>query len=288
MKLKGVGRINKKFNQITGERAKLKFVENFNFMLFNPNLIGSKYVIECTLYSFSGKEQFFDQVLSIQSFLKNVGVPKKWIIYSDKSHTQEQLNFLKSFNFLCVMNWDEVIHPSISAVQCSVWQLQKYYCYSGSKISGQSFFLDSDVIFLPRFHDFINSELKSDNWFLADTYPCLNDDYLKLIRHSVINFVNGGFFILNTEIDWQEGNDYILKYLSHDLPVPYFTDQTAMEIVFKTNKLKLLDPRLFSLSLVDHFTFFSDVKHDSLAIRHFVSPIRFRMWQVAKCYNYFT
>lgn len=65
------------------------------------------------------------------------------------------------------------------------------------------------------------------------------------------------------------------------IPLSHFREQTAMEIVFKDNGLKSLDPRLFSLSLEDHFSYRSDIEHDCLAVRHFMGPIRFRMWLTA-------
>lgn len=287
MKIRGVGRLNKKLNQFKGSRAKSIFDKRLDENFFRSNSKIGNCSIDCTLYSFSGNSQFSDQILCIQSFLKNVGVPKEWVIYSDGTHTKEQLNFFRFYHFIRVQRWDDVSHVALLARDCKVWQLQKYYCYSGTKISGQSIFLDSDVVFFPLFQRFVNGDLRSDNWFLSDTYPCLNDDYLESSCSGAINFINGGFYILNKDIDWADGDKYVSKYLSSALPVPYFTDQTAMEIVFKGNRLKFLDPRLFSLALIDHFTLSSDVKHEALAIRHFVGPIRFRMWQVAKSYDYF-
>ena len=60
--------------------------------------------------SFSSSNDFCEQILSILSFIKYVGYPTLWTVYSDGSHSKTQIEILKtSFSFITVNDikwWD--------------------------------------------------------------------------------------------------------------------------------------------------------------------------------------
>jgi len=281
--IKGQGRIQILINK---KRAEL-YKKQFEVKLSNYNFETLKKVetrVPLTLYAFSGNAQFADQVLSILSFLKNVGIPEKWIIVSDGTHNTSQIKYFESFPFIKFKLWHNLIAEKFRAqiADTPFWQIKKFFVVTNIPIESSTVVLDSDILFFPKFRDCIES-LQEKNWYLSDLTPHFDEGF-KPIAHQ--NYANGGFYILNQPINWEQGIEYMLKRMVN-ASISHFTEQTAVEIVFKNNDLNFLDPRLFLLDLTDQFTIKSCCNSDNLAIRHFVGPIRFRMWIAANKYLYF-
>lgn len=282
--IRGQGRINVFINIKRAHFYKKQFEKELVKYKFEISKANQNFV-PLTLYSFSGNAQFSDQVLSILSFVKNVGIPNKWIIISDGSHDNNQSKYFQSFPFIEYKLWYEWIDERFDQkiLETKFWQIKKLIAFANIPVDSSTILLDSDILFFNRFKDYINC-ITNKNWYLADLEPHFDDDY----NHSPNqNYTNSGFIVLNHAIDWEQGIQYIIERLELGRFIGHFSEQTAIEIVVKKNELSFLDPRLFLLELKDHFTLNSTYNHDNLAVRHFVGPIRFRMWTVAKQYANF-
>src|SRR5476651_2234448 len=104
-KIKYQGGITKMICQKRAERNKKSFRKGL--AAIDISSMANTKQVDFEIISFSGAASFEDQVLSIFSFLVYAGVPAKWIIYSDKSYTEEQKQVFKSkFPFVSIVDWD--------------------------------------------------------------------------------------------------------------------------------------------------------------------------------------
>ncbi|MFP5042061.1 hypothetical protein [Parasediminibacterium sp. JCM 36343] len=234
--------------------------------------------IEVDMLSFSGKVSIPDQILSIFSFLYYVGLPTKWTIYTDKTYTEEDKKTLLSlFPFCEILDWDnsEPIDNVIYDCNNKYFLAKKLNAIINHPKKGITIYADSDIIFYSKFKKYITSPLiKPDNWFMADT---LSDDDSKWFTENAFTRLNSGFFLFNTDFD---NNDLIifLKSLNGDFNA-YFTEQLAFEYAFQKQNAKSLDARTFILDTGDQFSFDTPYLPSHIALRHYTSPVRHKMWQ---------
>jgi hypothetical protein len=277
----GAGRLNKMINVFRAGRLRKEFAGKNELANF---FTGTKQNAAVKLVSFSGKATNGDLLLCIRSFIKYVGVPISWHIFSDGTHTSKEIELLEQFPFVIFeKNETAKIDPA------ATWMEKKFYFFSSFHVESTTIFLDSDILFFEGFSNSILSALKTHNWYLSDLACHFDPDFLLNYPADFhrMNYVNSGFFVLNSNVDWTMGRDYLDSLKRENKMMGHFSEQTAMEIVFKHKSFRFLDPRLFCMSMEDHFTYGTHLPYSQLAIRHFVGPIRFRMWLVAKSLNFF-
>ncbi|HRO41262.1 MAG TPA: hypothetical protein PL009_00405 [Flavipsychrobacter sp.] len=269
----GQGKLNKFYNNRKAKRSKESF---YKFLLqdISPNL--DKPTVDITLACFSGQGETSDQMLSIYSFVKNVGVPRSWKIISDGNHIEETRKFFKRFPFVEFTEWSNEIAPEYRELisECPTWQVKKLFTFCSLKISSTTIFLDSDILFFPNFKTGLDS-LRKYNWYMADTSAHFDEEFNP---SSGYNYLNGGFLVLNQQPDVRGCIDYYMQKVKTNT-VGYFTDQTAMQLMVQQNDFRFLDPRFFCLSVEDMFGLNSKIDTTPLAVRHYVGQVRFRMWE---------
>lgn len=250
--------------------------KSFRSWINHNGLLGiEKKSVDIDLVSFSGTRDLNEQLISIASFLRYVGVPLNWYLYSDGSHTVDEISFLRDlFPFVKIQNWDinkldqywEIIEPYSKFSPAS----KKIQVIAGHKYERTTIFTDSDVLFGPLLNDYIDSEIFKENcWYMSDV-PLA---HLKSEGMFAFNF---GFMIFNQEFNFEEVFES-LKSLEGQYT--YFSDQTAFGEAFRNQHGKVLDPRTFILDTSDQFTFQTNSKPWLMACRHYVNPVRHKMWQ---------
>lgn len=247
------------------------------------------------LVSMSSNRDYGDQVLSILSFLRYMGTPISWTIYSDGTHTDQQIKDLQEiFPFVRIdsidfSNREEVLSRTKESCKPYFEELLHYAQYSaiGKKlffylnhpISHPTIFLDSDILFYSHSIDAFQkiSNDKVHGWFLPEyNWGCLDQRY-SLFKKPQLYQINSGFFLLEEEL---ENTQVGLEFLrSLKMEYEYFTEQTIFHIIFKKNKFQPLDPRIFILTTIDQFDFSYAVDKDSMAARHYTGTVRHKMWQ---------
>ncbi|NML63653.1 hypothetical protein HHL22_00365 [Hymenobacter sp. RP-2-7] len=295
-KFKGQSIITKKIASKIAEFNKNSFARYIN----DSNRLKQLYadihndkVIEIEIVSFSSTYDFNEQVLSILSFIKNIGIPISWTLYSDGTHTQEQINRIESaFTFLKLIKTDIIENYIRDNIKDSLIPYKnllisyakklplgkRLFLYLNYSIKYPTLFIDSDIVFYQKSQCIINLLNDSkDGWFLPDA------DYNNLDSRYVANTtpqhyqVNGGFFLLNKElVKVSNGLDF-LKIL--DDKYEYFSDQTVFHIIISENNFMPLDPRIFILNSGDQFDFSYLHPKETIAIRHYTGPVRHKMWQ---------
>jgi hypothetical protein len=136
-------------------------------------------------------------------------------------------------------------------------------------------FTDSDILFYRNFKNF-NQQFARDNWYLIDEGKGFFDiSYDLPANEEPLNF---GFLILNRPADWS----YVVRYIAKRIEsgqLNYWSDQTAVHLLAQQEKFTALPSDLFFVGGKDSFKFTHCVDYNKIALRHFVGPVRHKMWQ---------
>ena len=283
MRIPGIGRINKKLSSYFGNSSKSKFEKFIRTKDFGDELkkkLRSKVPVNLDLVTFADSKSFPDLLLSMLSFISSVGLPAKWTIYMDDEFSAEQKNIFDAFEFIVCKYWFENVPDQDRGRYNSRWQYRKYLSFSTHAITKTTVFLDSDVLFYEAFNKY-KEYVKESNWYLPEPIVAFSIDDEIIGRNEYkpnMFIVNAGFMIINQMPPWDLGLQYLDECFSNNSK-RYFIDQSALNIVYANDSsAKILDPRVFHISTVDHFKL-GFLKTNDLAIRHYVGLIRFKMWQ---------
>lgn len=296
-KLPGQGGITKKITTAIGKSNRAKFLEqvesNFSKLLvkFNP-----KKSIEMEVASFSSCNDFAEQMLSILSYLRYVGTPVKWTIYSDGSHTQKQMDcLLDNFDFVTIKSMDftqlsslenlckddvKPYHDYILDYGKKLALGRRLYYYLHHKVELPTLFIDSDILFYDKANSFeiiLTENPKPDGWYMPDAiWGCLDSRYKENYSEQFYQ-VNAGFMLLNKDFNIvKNGLDF---FKTIDYNYEYFSDQTIFQIILKDNSFMPLTPKTFILDSGDQFDFTYLYEPKEMAVRHYTGPVRHKMWQ---------
>jgi hypothetical protein len=233
------------------------------------------------IISFSGKNEFEEQVLSIYSFVFYVGIPQKWVIYSDGSHTEKEKQcLLRIFPFVMIKVWNENASLNDNKFLKSYLETchlsKKLHAILGHQYERQTIYVDSDIVFYKNASAYFNSgTVKESLWYIPET----NGDNFQentLNEQNGMFALNSGLMILNNTFK----SEYVFEYLENlNFNYGYFTEQSSFDYAFKKQKASVLDPRQFIIDLRDQFMFETIWEADEMALRHYVNPVRHKMWQ---------
>ena len=236
--------------------------------------------LDFDIISFSGLSNFEDQILSIYSLLYYAGKPFKWTIYSDKSYTEVHKEiFKKKFDFVEVKDWDVYdLHNTIKPIgdYLKVCPLgKKLNIILGHDCKRQTIYMDSDIIFYKNSPYYLNNALLSKGlWYAPDALGDVGD-YFSIKRESIYP-LNSGLLIFNKSFNAEDIYEY-LENLKGDYC--YFSEQSSFEYAFRKQGANMLDPRQFVIDTSDQFDFSMTHHPGDVAMRHYTSPVRHKMWQ---------
>jgi hypothetical protein len=241
--------------------SKLVWAGKLNVPLNDKNL-------DFDIISFSGKRDFEEQVLSIYSFVFHIGVPHHWVVYSDGSHSDLEKDMLvKMFPFVTFKLWNS--NPSLNdhillrnyLETCHL--AKKLHAILGHEYGRQTIYVDSDIVFYRKALPYFNSNLiRDDFWYINDCTDAFA--------------LNSGLLILNKNFNFK----YVYEYLeSLHFEFEYFSEQSAFNYAFKKQNAGVLEPDKFIVDLTDQFKVSMGFTTDEIALRHYVNPVRHKMWQ---------
>ena len=145
-----LGRYKRKFSISVAEGRKKSFRQFYNDRFFDV----TRPQIEVTLVSMSGSKYILDQLYSICSFFKNVGKPKKWIVFSDGSYTEEETSLLSKIPFVEV----RTIETDKYDIEKKYFEryplLKKLVAYAQLDINSTTVLTDSDILFFPAYKNY--------------------------------------------------------------------------------------------------------------------------------------
>jgi hypothetical protein len=236
------------------------------------------------LASFSGARDFEEQMLSLLTFLRWVGLPRSWIVFSDGTHTDEMRDLLEAqFPWASLRSW-ELSKPLVSGEANFLFEYAQQHAmgkrliaYSTLPLQAPTLFLDSDVFFYAKAAELLAPVFAGpQNWFLPDMdWGTLDTRFLAKNSRDLYQS-NGGFYLLKPGFSWEPVLDF-LKQLDNEFQ--YFSDQTAFHVAFKEQGVMALDPRVFVLHCDDQFALGLNESPREMAIRHFVAMVRHKIWE---------
>ncbi|MEY2542789.1 MAG: hypothetical protein QOE81_250 [Verrucomicrobiota bacterium] len=233
------------------------------------------------VFAYSGENALPEQVASIRSFLTYAGRPKQFVVVSDGSYTSTSIELLEKIdNAVRVQTTPPPLPPGLPKT------LQAYLTThpTGKQLAvlmslpanGPTLYTDSDVLFFPRARELadLSNTQSISALYLAD-YQFSGDERLIRDPSEKQNPANTGFVFLFRKLDWSRGLER-LQMLNAE--PDFFTNQTAMHFCMHANGAVAFDPDKFVLQVDDQFIYRDRYAGQSLAIRHYVNPIRHKFW----------
>ncbi|BBD68419.1 hypothetical protein NIES4072_42680 [Nostoc commune NIES-4072] len=237
--------------------------------------------VPISVYALSCERDLPEQVASIRSFIRHVGIPDTFTIVSDGSYTESSCNLLRRVhpcvqvillqNFLrtdlpqCVLDYAQ-LHP----------MGRKLSALMSIPVNGATIYTDSDILFFPGGIDLIDLS-KSDNkysLYLPDCSMSL-DDRIIYDDSEKLNPVNGGFIFFRHEFDWT----FAIERLANLQEAPtYFTEQTIVHLTMHHNHGEPLCTNKYVLNVEDQFIYPDKSASKNIALRHYVSDVRHKLW----------
>lgn len=297
-KIPGQGGLTKKIAISIGKSNRAKFLKqvdrNSSTILNQAKQMNP---IAMEVASFSSCNDFPEQLLSVLSFVRYVGIPIKWTLYSDGSHSQEQIEQLEnSFDFLKVIkgiNWNETqtlkglckeeLEPYDEYLidYAKKFPLgKKLFYYLNHSIVNPTLFIDSDILFYKHANILelvLTEKPQANGWYMPDVgWGCLDSRYKEKYSEQVYQ-VNSGFIFAN--VPFQGIKDSLEFFKTYNFTYEYFSEQTIYHYLLKNNVYMPLTPKTFILDSGDQFDFSYLYKPEQMAVRHYTGPVRHKMWQ---------
>ena len=229
-----------------------------------------------------------EQKLSILSFLRHVGVPAKWGIVSDGSITEAQAENLRS------------IHPSIEVLDWHTFlcegnrvcfeRLSKYTVFakkfaliSNLPDTGAVVYVDTDILFFEGAQHFreLLSNLGDKAYYQKDLPGCLDPSFLTETELKAPP-LNAGFVVQGKRLDWSVPIARLNATLSELTPMQTIGDlgileQSASHLAHYLAGSIPLDEK-YVLQISDRFDQEDRFSGPNFVMRHYVRPVRHKMW----------
>jgi hypothetical protein len=237
--------------------------------------------IDVEVYSLSCDRDLPEQVASIRSFIRYVGIPKRFIVVSDGSYSSNS----------CKLLWQ--IHPCVEIVDIkSLFKDNLPKCvldYANNSPMGKklvvemsltveqaTIYVDSDVLFFPGSEVIValSQSNKAKAYYLPDCASAFDE---RIFSHESEKShpVNGGFMLLKEPLNW----NVALERLAQLKDAPnYFTEQTMLHLSMHQSQAATLCDRKFILRLDDQFIYPDLYANSTIALRHYVNPVRHKLW----------
>ena len=233
------------------------------------------------VFSYSGENTLPEQVASIRSFFAHAGRPKQFTVVSDGSYTNASIELLEKIDS-CVRVQTTV--PSLPSGLPEKVQSYLANHFTGKQLAlimslpanGPTLYTDSDVLFFPEAIQLADlSRTNSVSAFYLADYQFSGDERLIQDTTEIENPANMGFLLLFQKLDWSLGLER-LKMLN--AAPNFFTTQTVTHLCLHANGAAALDRGKFVLQVDDEFIYRDQHASASIAMRHYVNPIRHKFW----------
>jgi hypothetical protein len=234
-----------------------------------------------TVYALSCERDLPEQVASIRSFIRYVGVPEQFIVISDGSYTKQSRDLLcQLHSCVQVIPIDKLIRNNLPQAVYDYAAQQamgkKLAVLLSLSIHGPTIYTDSDILFFPGATDLVNLIASADLYsrYLPD---CANkfDERVIYNESENLNPINAGFILFKDYLNWDFALERLLKLKELN---NYFTEQTLVHLALHHNHSLPLDPKVYVLSVVDQFTYADKYASSQIALRHYVNDVRCKFW----------
>jgi hypothetical protein len=232
------------------------------------------------VFAYSSDSMLPEQVASIRSFLRHLGRPKSFTVVSDGSHSDRSIRLLKRVDVSVSVTTPK---PALADLPA---KLESYLNGhpTGKQLAlimslprnGPALYLDADVRFFPAAPDLLTRGEARDlsAYYLPD---CKFAGDQRLLRNASEEGepVNTGVLFLFRKLDWSLS---IRRFLELEGEPTFFTNQTMTHLTMHENGANPFDPAKYVVQLDDQCVFADRYAGASLALRHYVNPVRHKFW----------
>ena len=232
------------------------------------------------VFAYSNEEMMPEQVVSIRSFLKFVGRPKSFTVFSDGTHTDESVHLLEQIDPVVKIQRSVAIPdqlPEKISTYLTTHPTGKQLALIISlPASGPTLYIDSDVLFFPGASDLVSRAATHDApaYYLCDC-QFSGDERLIVDSPEKREPVNVGFLLLFQRLDWALGLERLLQLKGEP---NFFTNQTIAHLTMHLNGAKPLDPKRYVLQIDDQTIYRDRYAGAAIAMRHYVNNVRHKFW----------
>ncbi|BAY17990.1 hypothetical protein NIES21_38330 [Anabaenopsis circularis NIES-21] len=237
--------------------------------------------IDITIYSFSCERDLPEQVASIRSFIRNIGIPERFVVISDGSYSDSSCKLLRRIHpCVDVIPFTKLLRPDLPQCVTNYIQIhpmgKKLATLMSISVKGATIYTDSDILFFPGGVDLINliKVHETSCYYLPDCSASL-DERLIYDECEKSQPVNAGFLLFQHELDWNFAIERLDKL--QDNPI-YFTEQTTVHLTIHHNHGKPFCPEKYILNVEDQFVYPDKFASSEIAIRHYVNDVRHKFW----------
>ncbi|MBD2179058.1 hypothetical protein H6F42_19225 [Pseudanabaena sp. FACHB-1998] len=233
------------------------------------------------VYALSCERDLPEQVASLRSFLRYVGIPEAFIIMSDGSYTHESIQLLKKVHpcvdvQLLTKFQREDLPPSVYEYASQQAMGKKLAALMSIPIDGSTLYTDSDILFFKGASDLADlaSSTDKNTYYLPD---CKNSLDSRLIYEDIEKQdpINAGFILFKKALDWSEPVQRLGKLSESP---NYFSEQTIVNLTIKRNHGVALAKDKYIMNVDDQFMYPDKFATKKIAMRHYVNDVRHKFW----------
>ena len=270
--------------KIQGKFLRSLYKANIRNLVSQP--IKQERQVPIKVYALSCERDLPEQVASLRSFLKYVGIPQAFTVMSDGSYTEDSIQLLRQ------------VHPCVDVQLLTKFQRedlpQPVYAYASQQamgkklaalmsipIEGATLYTDSDILFFAGgsdLADLASADLASSDtahvYYLPDCKSSLDQ---RLIYEDIEQQepINAGFILFKKALDWSESVQRLSKL--EELP-NYFSEQTIVNLTIKRNRGIALAKDKYIMNVDDQFVYPDRFASKKIAMRHYVNDVRHKFW----------
>jgi hypothetical protein len=241
--------------------------------------------LDAVLLTFCGHRDVPQAAAMVLSVLIHAGSPREVVVGSDGTLTADDTAALR---LLCSPVPCSIVEPEVPEGVPHRALVESYAAHAplGKKLAllvghgGASappiLYCDSDILCFGNGVDLRRMVATSDrSRFMADS---TSDSYDTRFRFGDEPFVNSGFLFLPRSPDWSAALDRCADLLADP---QHFTEQTVAHVAVHAGGGEPLSPDRYLLRHDDVWSLRDEARRPGVVARHYVSPIRWKLWSAA-------
>lgn len=253
---------------------------------------------EVEVFSLACERDVAQQTLSFLSFIHHVGVPARWTLVSDGSHTEESRKFFGDLHpCLQIRPWTDFVTPAnrgaVEPYEAIHSMGKKLAVMSSLSANPISMYIDSDILFFARggeLRELLLKKARGNCFYMPDPFPAKNPP-VRPEEMTEEPGVNAGFVIQGRVLDWREvlrraeellvdepeKRAFIKNYL-------HIFEQMMVHLVFSGQGALALGPE-YCVTNEDLTNFFDTAARRPLVARHYIWALKHHMWHHDAAYR---
>ena len=247
------------------------------------------------IFALCGAQHAPEEILSLLSFLRHVGIPAQWTVISDGSLSQEdEARFRGLHPCVEVAPWENFITAQNRAA------VERYVPLSpmGKKLAvvtalpteGVSVYIDSDILFFPGAAG-LRGLLESthENFYMRDGGKGAVPEILTP-EETQRPVLNAGFLIQGRPVAWREPLERLLRFFDarpealDEHLTRHTLEQTVVHLGYQAGGAQMLDEETHVLKIDDAYRLRDLHERPDRVLRHYVAFVRQKMWREARHY----